>query len=69
MIALTLQSVAKHVQDLIFGGKFWIECRLVRRPRQARRRIMSRTAWSVRACPAGLAGRRVTVAAPFRGDA
>jgi hypothetical protein len=31
MIALTLQSVAKRVQDLIFGGKFWIECRLVRR--------------------------------------
>jgi len=31
MIALTLQSVAKRVQDLIFDGKFWIERRLTRR--------------------------------------
>src|ERR1700677_3065123 len=30
IIALTIQSVGNCVQDLIFGGKFWLECRLVR---------------------------------------
>jgi hypothetical protein len=30
-IALTIQSVGKCVQDLIFGEKSWIVCRLIRR--------------------------------------
>jgi hypothetical protein len=30
MTATTIQSVVKCVQDQIFGGKFWGECRVVR---------------------------------------
>jgi hypothetical protein len=30
MTATTIQSVVKCVQDKIFGGKFWVQCRIVR---------------------------------------
>ena len=69
MITITLQSVAKRVQDLIFGGKFWIECRLMRRhtPGSLSDHVENRLVTPrVSSWPGG---RRVTFAAPFRGAA
>ena len=53
-VALTIQSVGKCVQDLIFGGTFLIESRPIWGYTGARCRIMSGTVWSARPCPAGV---------------